>query len=387
MRAACIAMLAVMACGDDGRDVAPRHVAGTIRYEDRAQQISNTRTILAAAAPLPARRIEVAIFADDTDEPLAMTVADDDGAYALDYAAARDQMVHVTAIAESTDPLHPVQVITKDGSVHAFGGDSFAAGSETADVLVTIDSDEAEAFNVFDNMMTAFDKLNLAFADTTPTPLRVRWYRDNKVRTRFTPSIVTIDLEGSASDDDGFDDDVMLHEFGHYVAFLDSRDDSPGGDHDGRPADPRLAWSEGWATYWEMFVDGAPIYIDTSASGGFFDDDDTTVETASLAAPLDQLVSEGMVTQILWDLGDADAGPGVPDDDGYAGTHATNIAAVKALETATLRTAGSSGVDLVDFLDVWFVMNGLTSCAAIESIVQTTHQFPYDFAGPAGSCP
>ena len=52
-----------------------------------------------------------------------------------------------------------------------------------------------------------------------------------------------------------------------------------------------------------------------------------------------------------------------------------------------LRAIGTAGVDLVDFLDGWFKLAGLTSCAGVRDIVTTKRNFPYDYAGPGGPCP
>lgn len=401
MRTAPLAIFALVAAavacgGDDGVtvDAAPsqQHIAGTISYEDRPQMIFNGRTILGNPTPKPARRIEVSVFSEGTGEALGQVTTDETGAYSIDYLGASDDTFHIAAIAESKDPLHPMKVIktsADNGPTHAFGGAAFEAGTATVDLLITDASKEAEAFNVFDTLQLGFDKLNSAFSQMAPIPLTVRWFPGNDPgTTHYVDAIHLIDLEGFTSDDDGFDDDVMLHEFGHYVAATQSRDDSPGGSHNGGAADARLAWSEGWATYWEMFVSNEPLYIDTSASGGFFDNSDAEVDKANPAGALNQDVTEGMVTEILWDLGDSDAGVGIADDDAYAGDHLTNVLVLKDyLKTATLRNVGKQGVDLVDFLDGWFIANGLTDCAAVKTIVTTTHAFPYDYAGPGGTCP
>src|SRR4029077_19806398 len=60
------------------------------------------------------------------------------------------------------------------------------------------------------------------------------------------------------------DDFIILHEYGHYLAFHFSRDDSPGGDHSGNQRlDPRLAFSEGWASYFACAVLDDPRSLDT----------------------------------------------------------------------------------------------------------------------------
>jgi len=55
-----------------------------------------------------------------------------------------------------------------------------------------------------------------------------------------------------ASDTDHFDDPVVIHEYGHFLEDVYSISDSPGGAHSGNAAiDPRLAWSEGWANFFQ----------------------------------------------------------------------------------------------------------------------------------------
>lgn len=59
----------------------------------------------------------------------------------------------------------------------------------------------------------------------------------------------------SSVDTDHFDDSVILHEYGHFLEDVYSRSQSPGGSHDGNfVIDPRLAWSEGWATFFQAAV-------------------------------------------------------------------------------------------------------------------------------------
>lgn len=55
----------------------------------------------------------------------------------------------------------------------------------------------------------------------------------------------------SFDDTDEFDDDIIMHEFGHYLMENYASDDSQGGDHDLTQVDSdlRLAWSEGWGIF------------------------------------------------------------------------------------------------------------------------------------------
>ncbi|MEN0058228.1 MAG: hypothetical protein AAGB31_05290, partial [Bdellovibrio sp.] len=58
-----------------------------------------------------------------------------------------------------------------------------------------------------------------------------------------------------SSDTDHFDDSVVLHEYGHFLEDVYSNAVSPGGSHNGSfIIDARLAWSEGWANYFQAAV-------------------------------------------------------------------------------------------------------------------------------------
>lgn len=65
-------------------------------------------------------------------------------------------------------------------------------------------------------------------------------------------------------DTDHFDDSVVVHEYGHFLEDVCGKSDSRGGAHNGNfIIDPRLAWSEGWANYFQTTVSGNKYYIDT----------------------------------------------------------------------------------------------------------------------------
>lgn len=65
-------------------------------------------------------------------------------------------------------------------------------------------------------------------------------------------------------DTDHFDDSVVVHEYGHFLEDVCGKSDSRGGSHNGNfLIDPRLAWSEGWANYFQTTVSGNKYYIDT----------------------------------------------------------------------------------------------------------------------------
>ncbi len=358
----------------------PAMVAGEIRYEDRPQ----TGTGPVGAIRLqPVRGITVTVIDDATQQALATVITADNGSYVARFTATVGAMIHVTAVARSVYKGRPISVVNSANAVHGFGSPSFASAAETTiDLVITAASAEAEAFNVFDQAASAMDVLTDDLAIAAPTALRLRWVRGSQDGTYYGGG--TVHLLGAASDDDGYDDTVILHEIGHFVEDTVGRSDSPGGGHNGAPTDPRLAWSEGFATYWAQSVSGQPIYSDSNSGGGFFENIDTEVRRAS-GAGLAQPISESTVSEILWDLGDA----GAPDDDQQTATTHADVNRVQPayLKVAALRNAGTAGVDLVDFLDGWFKLEGLSSCAAVRDIVTAKRNFPYDYAGPGGACP
>lgn len=64
-----------------------------------------------------------------------------------------------------------------------------------------------------------------------------------------------------ASDTDHFDDSVILHEYGHFLEARYGHSDTPGGSHNGNfIIDPRLAWSEGFANYFQAAVLNNVVY-------------------------------------------------------------------------------------------------------------------------------
>lgn len=68
----------------------------------------------------------------------------------------------------------------------------------------------------------------------------------------------------SNTDMDHFDNSVIIHEYAHFIEDNYGRPDSPGGSHNGNSViDPRLAWGEGWANFFQAAVLGTSNYRDT----------------------------------------------------------------------------------------------------------------------------
>ncbi len=131
------------------------------------------------------------------------------------------------------------------------------------------------------------------------------------------------------SDTDHFDNSVIIHEYGHFMEDHYGKSDSPGGSHDGySQLDPRLAWSEGWADFFQASVTGDPIYRDTygnpdGSAGLFFNEDIENLSALSADKPGATPSGEGnyhefSITRLLWDAIDphpvTGAGANPPDE-------------------------------------------------------------------------
>jgi len=357
-------------------------VSGTVTYEDRAP-IASENGGLASSAPLPVRGAEVSVI-QGTTTVLATANTANDGSYVLRYTATAGATVHISVTARSQLAARALSVRrANNNNLHAFGGADFSAtATATQNVEVTYSSNEAEAFNIFDQGILAFDWLHDRLNIAAPTALTLRWHRNNNDGTYYQDN--EIFLLGPLSDDDGYDDTVILHEIGHHIEDAIGRSDSPGGDHAFEPVDPRLAWSEGFSTWFALSMRKSPWYSDTDVNGGWgweYDDSVSTFDGGTLAGD----ISEDVVTELLWDLSDTDQSETsqLVTDDSFA-------AALRVqpdyLRTATLRNVGTPGVDLVDFLDGWFVLNTTSSCTWVETLT-TRHTFPYDFNAPNAACP
>ncbi len=131
------------------------------------------------------------------------------------------------------------------------------------------------------------------------------------------------------SDTDHFDPSVIIHEYGHFMEDQYGKSDSPGGSHDAHSQlDPRLAWSEGWADFFQAAVTGSPVYRDTygtidGSAGVYFNEDLENLTGTSLDKPGTTPFGEGnyhefSITRLLWDFIDphpvTGAGGSAPDE-------------------------------------------------------------------------
>jgi PKD repeat protein len=283
-------------------------VSGTVRYENRTYNASG----FTGTEFLPVRHAEIEIVrSDGTVLGSGATLAD--GTYSVVIANGGTQSIFLRVYARRVNASFNASVRNNPSSNAIYTAVTTPAALDTsAPIVIDLDTTlagAAPAFNIFDCAIFAFEYV--ASVDPSfpaPPPLVSYWQPGSTDGTYFDGS--SVHLLGASSDTDEYDDDVILHEFGHYASFNWSQDDSPGGPHSVvDQLDARLSWSEGWATYFSAAVrrfagavryPSPQVYVDTFASGTFT----MNIETPSFSAQAVTARNELAVSTALWDLTD-----------------------------------------------------------------------------------
>ncbi|UJR84115.1 carboxypeptidase-like regulatory domain-containing protein [Sandaracinus amylolyticus] len=346
-------------------DAAPSGVSGRVTYDRRPF----ARGGLGAAIASPAPGVEVVLL--DGESEIARATTDEDGRFAFD--AVGDA---VRVLASSSDPASDVTDF--DGATYAFRG-SVSAG--VGDVHVA-EVDFGGALAIAHTMREGLQYARVAFERDAPfPPLETHWERG-----RVTPggtSYASGDelwILGGPDDTDEFDVPVLLHELGHFLQHVVSFSQIVGGNpHAGADTDPRLAWNEGWPSFFASAVRGDPFYGDTvsgeislaldlgalSRSGEY---------VANPGGPMSQPLSEWIIASSLWRLYVASS------DVDQQRARSFGVLTEWLVDGASDR--GADGPELVDFLDGYLCTNAGADRAVIESYVVADRSFPYDLAPP-----
>ena len=318
-------LLALAAC-DGGRN----SLSGQIHYQDWLYDQSGlTRR---QAKPV---RFALVDLLDADGQRLASTHTDAAGRYHFQADIPLRFSLRVLARQDgSTAPAVTVQDLR--GDVYAV-----TKNVERFEPVIDIElpAEASAAFNLFDVYQAAgayFSELS----GRAPQPLAVFWQPGNGDGTYYCSAFANPGCVGGAGiyvlserngdgslydDRDEYDDDVLLHEYGHFLFARYSRDDSPGGCHslEANDQDLTLAWSEGWGNFFSAAVKSwmrargdsalssslpASHYIDTvqSATGSgigiSFDFADPERYLAQAADRYFYAGSEVAVANVLWRL-------------------------------------------------------------------------------------
>ncbi len=300
-------------------------VTGTIRYQDK--MYNRERFVDTAIPTYKAVRYAKVDLVDGAGAVLKTTQTDEQGAYLFSLVPfASDHKIRVMAESDSISGMD-VKVRDDSSAVYAVSRSlSIIGATTTLTVDVPLLNSPAGAFNIYDSLISASQFAHTLSGANSPV-LSVFWEGGVASGTQYcTGYDATYCVHGAGiyvnserfGDTDEFDDDVLWHEFGHFLVDKNSRDDSEGGCHflQSTDLDMRLAWSEGWGDFFSMAVKRwlvadsrragllsstadvpASTYIDTD--GGVVK---ILLDVANVSSQYSYATNEVSIAKILWDM-------------------------------------------------------------------------------------
>lgn len=360
-RAGALALLCALTLAMPAR--ADWHASGHFFYRDREQDLGGFTGV---EPDRPARRVDIQVLDATTSAILASGATGLDGSYNLLVVDGSTRNVRVRFLTSSTSTpglFESVRMSTGTPSLYAVTSATVNGHSPTVDVafgdLTALPGAGGEAFNIFDVLLNGLDYLAILNGSWPAAAVVAYWNASSTDGTFYQGSDNSIHLLAAV----GYDDAVIGHEEGHFAAKNFSKDNSPGGTHflGDNNQDLRLAWSEGWATYFSSSArrrlgiakPKMTYYVTTTGAPGAGNlDFSYEIETPSIGCVGG--ASEVSVQAALWDIVDApttaDDSPGV-DDDAVIDRADEDVWEVMH---NYLPQAGVTNVCLEDFWDGWF---------------------------------
>ena len=246
------------------------NVSGRITYEDKEYDQINGFTYVTTFKAVRFADVELV---NATGSPtISVSATTFDGSYAFSIPSSSIGRNMYVRVISSATPAASQSMNVKNWSslLYAVNSAPFTlSGNASVNLAIPITSQADGAFNILDVMTSGFQFVNFyAGASMIPTlSLNAFWQNNVSNGTYYcmgydatscpggTGIYVLSDPFGSFDTDD-FDDDVLIHEFGHFTADNFSLDDSMGGPHslNGNTYDMRLTWSEGWGDFYQGAV-------------------------------------------------------------------------------------------------------------------------------------
>ncbi|HYK89646.1 MAG TPA: lamin tail domain-containing protein [Acidobacteriota bacterium] len=307
-------------------------VTGKFQYEDREFGMNG---FTGRVTPRPIRYADVRIVANG--QTLANGATGEDGSFSISVPATDSQQVSAVCITSSSQTpglLLSVKVANDDfsfGDLYSISSAAtFTPGSGTVYVgttTATAAQDPGKFFNIWDVVIDAMQFVASPSANGSfPSQrLTVIWRSDHPDPDSFFVAAGpdTYLFVGAPA---AYDDTVVSHEFGHFIDYVYSHSDSPGGQHfiGDNGQDMRLSWGEGLATFLGCSArkfhgyDRPEIYVDTDGDKLSFSFELEYLTGTAIIASTTGSTNEIAVSAALWDITDgADTRDSTPCIDDY----------------------------------------------------------------------
>lgn len=363
-------------------------VAGTATYDDYAQTPTGFSP---TATQLPIRFATIEVHRSSDGALLTSSSTDAAGAFDVHFTNTGTPGYYLKLVTANTTYVN--QEVKNQGGADWYIlsplFDESANPVNTGVLMHATKDDAAAAFNVFDVGVEGAAAVK-RYLHAVPT--KISWLYYPAFNPPQCPDVScydsttdTIDILGTSAipagssskgDSDVYDDIVLLHEYGHFVQKHFSADHSPGGDHSlENRYDPRLAWSEGSATFFALYARGTPEYLECT--------NDNIGSDYSITLPLDSKyplgtetgsqfsnVGEVLVSAGMWAIA-------VPNNKPNAVFDA--IGSLKPMSPTDESLRDFVGADFVDFLDGYFCTGNDDTDGNLKTAIVDKLDFQYDF--------
>jgi subtilisin-like proprotein convertase family protein len=284
-------------------------VSGRVEYVDRTFDVSG----YTGTEVLPVRYAHVYLYDESLVEEIGSGVTDETGAYLFAIPQSGTRTARLVVSAETDSPWGSLVVKnTFSKSIHSLASDPASAdarGNFTIDVEIPVDQGNnriGDPFNIIDVLSEAERAVYDEEGEKVPLCI-VYWADGSSDGTYYSAGVLHLvggfPGDPTAGDNDGYDDSVVVHEYGHFLAERYSYDNTPGGGHSMKSYYiPTLTWSEGWANFWSSAARKSPVYWDaTSGDKGFSVDFETGEPDSSVRIGMN---NESAVAMVLYDIFD-----------------------------------------------------------------------------------